>query len=143
MFLYNHPKQKSFRQRLRASNSRAEVFMWERLQRRQLLGLKFRRQYGVGKYVADFYCPAIRLVIEVDDSTHYLPGRPEYDKSRDEFMTRLNIKTIRVSSNEVLSNPDRVIEWLEEVCRTTPVLSARLPKPPLLSVGGVASRYAR
>lgn len=106
--------------------------MWKRLQKRQLRGLKFRRQYGVGRYVVDFYCPQLRLAIEIDGSNHFVGNRPEYDRRRDEFMANLDMTIVRIPSLEVCNDPDQVIEWLGELIGTTPVLSARLPKPPLL-----------
>ncbi|WP_185829168.1 endonuclease domain-containing protein [Sphingomonas ginkgonis] len=48
--------------------SPAELILWRRL--KAVPGIRFRRQHAIGPYVADFYCPAAKLVIEVDGNTH-------------------------------------------------------------------------
>ena len=61
---YNLPGQKQFLKELRNGMTSAEIAMWLRLKGRQLGGVKFRRQFGVGPFVLDFYAPALRLGIE-------------------------------------------------------------------------------
>ena len=63
---YSNSKQKDLRQKLRNDAPKAEQRLWEFLRNSQLNGLKFRRQYGIGPYVVDFYCPKLRLAIEID-----------------------------------------------------------------------------
>ena len=63
---YNLSEQKEFRRDLRKGMTSAEVVLWKMLSGRRLEGLKFRRQFGVGPYVLDFYCPELRLAIELD-----------------------------------------------------------------------------
>ena len=75
-----------------------------------MLDLKFIRQYGVGKYVVDFYCPALRLVIESDGGQHLDPENLVYDEARTEFLNSLDIKVIRFYDNEVMNNLDGVVE---------------------------------
>lgn len=57
-----------------------EIILWSRLKNRQLGGLRFRRQYSVGRYVVDFYCPEVRLVIEIDGDYHFTGEAKQYDK---------------------------------------------------------------
>ncbi len=61
--LYNNPKGKEVRRKLRKESTSQEKILWEHI-RNNKLGLKFRRQYGIGGYILDFYCPAKRLAIE-------------------------------------------------------------------------------
>jgi very-short-patch-repair endonuclease len=49
----------------------AEIILWERLKNRQLEGYKFRRQYSVQDFVIDFYCPELKLAVEIDGESHY------------------------------------------------------------------------
>ena len=49
----------------------AEIILWERLKNRQLEGYKFRRQYNVQDFVIDFYCPELKLAVEIDGESHY------------------------------------------------------------------------
>ena len=60
---YNRPEQKDLRQQLRNGGEAPEAVMWTFIKNRQLDGMKFRRQFGVGPYVLDFYCPEIKLGI--------------------------------------------------------------------------------
>lgn len=67
--LYNKHQQKETRRLLRRNATQAEQILWERLRNSQL-GVKFRRQYGIGHYIADFCCPRKKLVVEVDGGIH-------------------------------------------------------------------------
>ncbi|NEZ65094.1 DUF559 domain-containing protein [Leptolyngbyaceae cyanobacterium CCMR0082] len=69
--IYNKNSQKLNRQNLRRQMPKAEVILWIRLRRRQIAGVKFRRQYSVARFVLDFYCPELKLAIEIDGPTHY------------------------------------------------------------------------
>jgi very-short-patch-repair endonuclease len=60
---------------LRAATSLPEGLLWRCLRGRRLEGLRFRRQHPAGPYVLDFYCPALRLAVEIDGDTHGDPGR--------------------------------------------------------------------
>jgi very-short-patch-repair endonuclease len=60
---------KAHRRELRTNATLQEIILWSRLKNDQL-GFKFRRQHSFGKYIADFYCPKLRLVIEIDGSQH-------------------------------------------------------------------------
>ena len=68
--LFNKSSEKNKRKRLRNNATIAEKILWEELKGSKLLGYKFRRQYGVGPFVVDFYCPRLKLAIEVDGSYH-------------------------------------------------------------------------
>ena len=69
-YLYNDPSTKLDRRRLRKNATDAERKLWSILQSRRMAGLKFFRQYSVGSYILDFYCPERRLAIEVDGGQH-------------------------------------------------------------------------
>jgi very-short-patch-repair endonuclease len=58
---------------LRKCETEAETILWKRLNRNQILGLQFRRQHPIDRFIADFYCAKIKLVVEVDGSIHELP----------------------------------------------------------------------
>src|SRR5207248_10832222 len=68
--------------RLRTSMSGTELRVWIRLRGRKLDGWKFRRQHPIGPYYVDFYCPAARLVIEVNGPAHDHESRWAYDARR-------------------------------------------------------------
>jgi very-short-patch-repair endonuclease len=92
---FNHAEETPRRRELRNAMPRAEVILWSRLKGRQLLGCKFRRQYGVGAFVIDFYSPEIKLGIELDGDSHFEEGRREYDQRRQAFIESFGIRIIR------------------------------------------------
>ena len=113
--IFNRQNQKQKRRDLRNASTRPEILVWSQLKGRKLLGHKFHRQYGIGPYIADFYCPAVKLVIELDGESHYEESADEYDKSREEYMSRLGIKTLRILNSEVIDNLDGVFEGIERI----------------------------
>ncbi len=74
----------------------AEAILWSQLQKRQVLGFKFRRQYGVGSYVLDFYCPEVKLAIEIDGNSHLREDAVEYDGTRQAEIEKLGIRFFSV-----------------------------------------------
>lgn len=62
---------------LRNNSTLAEAVLWKYLQNKQAFGYRFRRQKVIGKYIVDFYCPKLKLVIEIDGSSH--DYKYEYD----------------------------------------------------------------
>ena len=78
LFLYNNSDHKEKRKLLRENQTDAERRLWQFLRNKQL-GFIFRRQYGAGRYVLDFYCSKARLAIEVDGGGHAEKGQIEYD----------------------------------------------------------------
>jgi len=80
--IFNRTEEKEKRRKLRNNMTKAEKLLWERLRKRQVRNKRFLRQFGVGKYVIDFYCPEIKLAIEVDGDTHSSNNEIEYDKNR-------------------------------------------------------------
>ncbi len=107
---YNQESEKSKRQQLRGSLPQAEVWLWARLKRRQLLECKFRRQYSVGAFVIDFYAPEVKLGIELDGDSHFQAGAREYDRGRQAFIESFGIKLMRFVNSEIYDNLDGVVE---------------------------------
>lgn len=110
MKLYQAPEFKSLRQKLRNSGTETERALWKVLRRKQILGYKFIRQYGVGRFVLDFYCPELRLSIELDGSQHLKAGNAEDDKQRTHFLKEKNITELRFFDNEVFNNLDGIAD---------------------------------
>lgn len=112
MQLFNQTSTKEKRRILRKNMTNYERILWEYL-RRDNLGIRFHRQYGIGNYIADFYCPKLRIVIEVDGSNHYTEHGKEYDKVRDDYMDILQLCILRFSNREITNDIDDVIEAIE------------------------------
>jgi len=88
----------------------AERLLWSKLRGKQLNGLQFYRQKIIDNYIVDFYCPKLKLVIEVDGGQHYSAEGREKDKKRDNDMMRVGITVLRFSDREVLGQLDVVLE---------------------------------
>ena len=117
MGIYNEKILESRRRDLRVKQTEAEKILWQKLRNRQINGFKFFRQCSIGKYIADFYCSELRLVIELDGSHHYEENVFEYDKIREEFMKSLDIKTIRFNNLDVFKSLDEVMERVYDEVR--------------------------
>ena len=111
-FIYNDKKLESRRKKLRSNMTEPEIILWSRIKNKQILGLKFRRQHSIGPYIVDFYCPDIRLAIEVDGGHHNQEENIIYDEERTAYLNSLNIKVIRYWNNEVAKEINNVIEDL-------------------------------
>lgn len=81
---YN-PKLKELARKLRNNGTKAEVVLWKHLRRKQLLGMDFHRQKPLGNYIADFYCPEARLVIEVDGRSHLREDTISKDRKKEGY----------------------------------------------------------
>jgi very-short-patch-repair endonuclease len=90
--------------RLRREQTPAEKALWEELRVRRLRGLKFRRQHPIGCFVVDFYCPAEQLVVEVDGGVHEDLSHRAGDAEREQWLSELGLKIVRVSNEVVMSD---------------------------------------
>ena len=95
--------------RLRRAMSLPEVMLWQRL-RAKPGGVKFRRQHPVGMYVADFYAPDGRVIVEVDGAAH--DARVERDAARDDWLRGQGFVVVRVAAVDVLKEVDAVVDGL-------------------------------
>ncbi len=92
---------------LRRLQTKEEELLWSKVRNNQL-GFKIKRQYSVGPYVLDFYCPLKKLAIELDGSQHR--KEKEYDVLRSDYLSVFGIKVIRFWNSEVNANIESVIE---------------------------------
>ncbi len=88
-----------------------EIILWSRLRGKQL-GCKFRRQHGIGKFIVDFYCPELKLIVEIDGDIHGFDKQIKKDGERQKFLESLNFKVKRYSNNDVIRNLNGVLEDL-------------------------------
>ena len=70
MKLYYDPKLRALSRQLRKKRVRSEVLVWNHLKGRKIMGYQFARQKPIGHTIVDFYCPALRFVIEIDGDSH-------------------------------------------------------------------------
>lgn len=105
--IFNLPRYKQRRQHLRNNATVPERTLWQLLRGKQL-GVKFRRQHGIGHYIVDFYCPERRLVIELDGESHSSDTAQDYDRQRDNYLNSLGLRVIRFTNEQLAENPEGV-----------------------------------
>ncbi len=105
----NKPEYKYRRAKLRKNQTKAEQVLWQELRARKL-GYKFRRQFQIGKYIVDFYCHKLRLVIELDGPIH--AEQKEYDAHRQSWINAQGIVVIRHLNDEVLFDREAMMHHL-------------------------------
>ena len=136
---------KEYRQLLRHDMTITERILWKRLRNKQLGGLRFRRQHGFGDYVMDFYCPVLKLCIEIDGDIHQLSDVRLKDEIRTKFLEDNGIRVLRFSNEEVYNNIDEVLnriidfidmnEWKLRYQRKERSTNCSDPHPP--NLGGL------
>ena len=88
------------RKELRNHSTSAEATLWKMLKGKQIAGLKFRRQHSVGPYILDFYCPQIKLALELDGEVHN--RQQDNDEQRSNFLNRVDdIEVLRFENRTV------------------------------------------
>jgi very-short-patch-repair endonuclease len=96
--------------RLRSEMTPAERILWKRLRNRRFANAKFRRQHPIDWYVADFFCAAARLVIELDGDSHM--GKEERDTRRQAYIESHDIRVIRFWNVEVYDELGWVLDCI-------------------------------
>jgi len=99
-----------FAKSMRSTPAIAEAILWECLRNRKPGGFKFRRQHPMKDYVADFYCPDKKLVVELDGSIHREKEQVEYDKERTEEFEKMGIRVIRFTNFMIKNNVEKVLQ---------------------------------
>lgn len=113
MTVYNKESTKIKRRALKNNMTSEEKMLWDAI-RLDALGFRFRRQFGIGEYIVDFYCSKLKLAIELDGKQHDSQDGLEYDKIREEYMKTLGIMTIRFKNKEIRDDLVVVIKKIKE-----------------------------
>ena len=121
-------------QRLRRALTPAEKKLWKALRAKQL-GLNFRRQHPIGRYVADFYSPQARLVVEVDGDSHAEPDQIRHDEERTRFMETHGLHVKRYSNRQINESLDGVLQEIVDTIRQAP------PNPPVNGGGSESESH--
>ena len=118
---------------LRRNMTEAEIRVWQMLRAHTTNGYKFRRQVPIGRYIADFVCHEVRLVVEIDGGQHDPAARREIERSG--FLQNQGYRILRFWNNEVLANPDGVHETIVNELAAPPP-----PKPSPIEGEGFSAR---
>lgn len=103
-------KLKPLAQQMRREPTVAENLLWQKLRKRQVNGLKFRRQHAIEQFIVDFCCTEIALVIEVDGGIHQYTQ--EEDAIRQEFIESIGYRIIRFTNEQVMNQMPIVLSGI-------------------------------
>ena len=118
-YSHNLSERKEMRQTLRTHGTSAEAMMWKILKGRQMDGAKFRRQFSIGPYILDFYCPECRICIELDGDGHYSADGYEHDQKRSKYLYDVHgITTFRYENKDVFKYPEAISKQICELIKT-------------------------
>ena len=104
-------KLKQLSQELRKNQTKEESLLWNQFLRQY--PLRFRRQYIIGNYIADFYCHQAKLVVELDGSQHYDPEEQKKDSERTRYLESQGLKVLRFSNLDVIRRFRGVCEAID------------------------------
>jgi len=109
-----------FARTLRVNPTDAERKLWAVLRFRQLGGARFRRQQPVGRYIVDFFCPAAKLIIELDGDQHGSDDQMACDAARTKWLEAHGYSVLRFANHEVSKDRRRVVEVIVHALESTP-----------------------
>lgn len=102
---------------LRTSMTDAEQALWHRIRRKQIQNAQFYRQKPLLSFIVDFYCPAAKLVVELDGSQHFETGHQAKDRARDAALASLGLRVLRFDNRQVLLETDAVLAAIDEAVK--------------------------
>jgi len=116
MIIKYNPKLKVIARKLRKNSTKSEIYLWNELKNKKLMGYAFKRQKPIGNYIVDFFAPKLNLIIEIDGITHDF--KIESDNIRQDSLQSLSLTVLRFSDSDVKNNLNGVImsikEWIDK-----------------------------
>jgi very-short-patch-repair endonuclease len=112
---------------LRKNATEPERRLWSLLRGKQMAYLRFRRQQPIGPYIVDFYCSAVRLVIELDGSQHGTNEAVAYDTARTKWLEERGYRVLRIANADLLRNSEDALEAIWSAVKNS---GLPLPEPP-------------
>jgi len=120
MRVHYNPKLKELARTLRNNSTLSEVLLWNHLKGKQMRGYDFHRQKPIDNYIVDFFCPRLRLIIEIDGQSHAFKGKE--DEKRKNRLELLGFYISRFDDLDVKKNMEGVLaaieKWIEEYEQT-------------------------
>jgi len=102
---------------LRTNMTDAEQVLWYRIRRKQIQSVQFYRQKPLLSFIVDFYCPAAKLVVELDGSQHFETAHQAKDQDRDAALVGLGLHVLRFDNRQVLLETDAVLSVIDETVK--------------------------
>ncbi len=110
--IFNKKSMQEIRRKLRNDMTFTEKVVWLHIRKKQL-GVRFLRQYSIDNYVIDFYCPALKLALEIDGAIHLESDVKEKDEIRENHIAQYGIRFLRITNEELYSNPNKTFQSIE------------------------------
>ena len=104
-------------QQLRKNQTHEENLLWHNFLKKY--PMRFRRQYVIGNYIADFYCHQAKLVVELDGSQHYDPTQEEQDRQRTAYLVSQGLQVLRFTNLEVTRQFAAVCQAIDDAAKNT------------------------
>ena len=123
----NLAEQKSLRRKLRRNSTPEEVALWGLLKGKQICQCQFRRQFSVGPYILDFYCPEAKLCIELDGLMHSAEENVKHDEKRDAYMFSQGIEVLRIDNDAIWKCSDVVVATIEDKLKNKLHINKQFP----------------
>ena len=114
--LFNQIKYKDRRSQLRKTQTITEQIFWQKVRNKQL-GVKFRRQHGIGEYIVDFYCAECSLIVEIDGDSHFTRDAREYDRERNALLQSRGFRVVRFTTRQVMEELESVLAMVNQICK--------------------------
>lgn len=111
MEIFNLKKAKSTKNKVKKNLTAEEKQIWNYIKDRKLYNLKFQKQYEMGRYTANFYCPEIEFAIDIDNEKH----TKKYEKTREEYLHSIGVSSLRFTSSEVKANLEETLKKIESI----------------------------
>ena len=103
--------------KLRKEMTESEQLLWQEIRGKKLDGFKFRRQQIIDGFIVDFYCPKVKLVVEVDGPVHSDPEQAELDQRRSAvFVSEHNLQVLRITNDEIMADLTKVLSKIHSEC---------------------------
>lgn len=125
------PYQKKLKQpsrQLRSNMTDVEQRLWYYVRRKQIRGVQFYRQKPLLTFIVDFYCPAAKLVIELDGSQHFEAEQITKDQDRDKALAALGLQVLRFDNQQVLTETEAVLQVIAAAVKER--MAIPNPNPP-------------
>ena len=104
---------KEFSRKLRNNSTLGEILLWQKLRAASMRGYTFNRQKPLDRYIVDFYCKPLKLVIEIDGSYHFEEEQKIKDKKRENILSEMGLNFLRFSEQQVRKDMDLILKAIE------------------------------
>ena len=113
MKIYYNPKLKYLSRKLRNESTQSEILLWNELKGKKIKGYQFMRQKPIGEYIVDFFCSPLKLIIEIDGSSHDFDDVFNRDILKQNYLESIGLHVLRFDDLEVKRNINNVIAEIE------------------------------